>query len=154
LDEYEKKFADYCKSKELFFEPLYFEGSTHSVAEAANVAGCTAEDLVKNICLLTRSGGLVVAVLRGDLRLDKAKLEQLVGERLSFCPVEQVLEKTGYPAGGVPSLGLNGRVFVDLLVVERGVVLCGGGSSKSLARVRASDVVGDSGAVVADLVKR
>ncbi|OIO26571.1 hypothetical protein AUJ14_01485 [Candidatus Micrarchaeota archaeon CG1_02_55_22] len=151
MDVYEQKFADYCKSKKLFFQPLYFEASTHSVADAAKAANCTEKDLVKNLCLLTRSGGLVVAILRGDSRLDKAKLEQLVGERLSFCSAEQVLEKTGYPAGGVPSLGLTGRIFIDALIVERDVVLCGGGSSKSLARVRADDIIDDCGAVVADL---
>lgn len=156
LDSFEKKLADYCAAKGLQCEPFYFEESTHSVAEAAKAAKCREQDLVKNICLVDEAGGLVVAIVRGDKRLDKKKLEELIGGKLVFCTPEQVLSLTGFPAGGVPSLGLvgRGRIFVDSLVAQRDFVLGGGGSARALARVRVADVVADGSAVVVDVALR
>jgi len=155
MDQFEEKLANFCRKENLFFEPLYFSESTHTVAEAAKAAKCAESDLVKNICLLDKSGSLVVAIIRGDSRLDRKKLEQAAGSKLSFCTADDVLEKTGYPAGGVPSIDLSGkgRVFVDELVAQKEFVLCGGGSARSLARVRARDVINANRASVLDVAQ-
>jgi Cys-tRNA(Pro)/Cys-tRNA(Cys) deacylase len=79
---------------------------------------------------------LIVAILKGEDRIDKTKLQQESGiEDLKMATSEQVLEKTGYPAGGVPSFGFPAKFLIDKKVLEKEFVYTGGGSEFSLVKV-------------------
>lgn len=137
MDDYERRFRDYLQSRGIEAEWLGFETSCHSVAEAAASAGVSEQDVVKNICMIGANGQLVVAIARGDDRVSSKR----VGRALEQAPPRiadpsEVLELTGYPAGGTPSFGYAAITLVDPRVMERAEVLTGGGSSRSLLRIR------------------
>ena len=154
MNQYDKKLYDYITEKGIQAEHMVFEKSCHSVHEAADAVGAAPEDLVKNICLVDDSGGLIVAIVKGEDRVSTKK----VGKALGIAPprpatVEEILEKTGYPCGGVPSFSYNARYLVDKRVMEKEYVYTGGGSEYSLIRISPAELVIANGAQVVNIRK-
>ncbi|MEW9502460.1 YbaK/EbsC family protein [Jeotgalibacillus marinus] len=62
-----------------------------------------------------------------------------------MCPClaneEQVLNGTGYPAGGVPSFGFDAVFLIDPKVIELEYVYTGGGSPNSLVKVNVKELL-------------
>jgi prolyl-tRNA editing enzyme YbaK/EbsC (Cys-tRNA(Pro) deacylase) len=117
-------------------EHLIFAQSTHSVAEAAQAAGVTPEDFVKSVCMVTKDGRIVVAIVKGEDRADRGAVQRRLGlSKLSIASPEVMLEKTGYPAGGTPPFGFDATFLMDERVFEKQIVYAGGGSDCALIRI-------------------
>ncbi|HWR65238.1 MAG TPA: YbaK/EbsC family protein [Bellilinea sp.] len=114
---------------------LTFDQSTHSVAEAAAVLGVSAQDLVKNICLITPDDRLLVAIVRGEDRVSPALVAEALGldGKPRLATAEEILARTGYPMGGTPSFGFDALFVMDEHTFEKPVVYTGGGSPSALA---------------------
>lgn len=132
MKEYEEKLKQFITQQGIPAEHLIFEKSCHSVAEAAEAAGCQPHDLIKSICFLSKDDQLVVAIAKGEDRIDPKRLG--LGKLRQASP-EEMLERTGYPAGGTPPFGYAARFFIDPRVLEMTVVYGGGGSARSLIRL-------------------
>ena len=132
MKEYEDKLKQFMEEHGIQAEHLVFQQSCHSVAEAAQAAGCQPHDLIKSICFLSKHGELVVAIAKGEDRVDPKRLG--LGKLRQANP-DEMLEKTGYPAGGTPPFGYSARFFIDPRVLEKKVVYAGGGSSRSLIKL-------------------
>lgn len=136
-------------------EHYSFEESTHSVAEAARVVHASPEDLVKNICLITPDGRLVVAIVKGEDRVSPANVAVALGldgqPRLA-SPAE-ILERTGFPAGGTPSFGFDALFLMDERVFEKKIVYTGGGSPNALVRATPQELRRANGGLIAALRK-
>lgn len=129
---------------------LVFEQSTHSVAEAAQAAGVTPQDFIKSICLLTKDGRVVVAIVKGEDRADRQAVQRLLGAgKLTIASPEAMLEKTGYPAGGTPPFGFEATFVMDERVFEMPLVYGGGGSDRALIRITPHEMQRANGAGVA-----
>ena len=160
-NEYEKKLVEFITNNSIKAEHLVFETSCHSVEEAARTASAKPEDFVKNICLVNESneGGttkneLIVAIIPGIKRVDLKKIGLLVqSKRVRFADSEEILQRTGYPAGGTPSFGYAARFFIDRQVMDKTLVYSGGGSQKALTKVSPKEIVSINNATVADLCK-
>ncbi|MFH0961804.1 MAG: YbaK/EbsC family protein [archaeon] len=135
-------------------EIISFSGSVHTVAEAAKEAGVGEGDLIKTVVVLAENVP-IIAIIPGDKRLDLGKFRLLCGTgKVRIASPEEVLETTGYPAGGVPPVfeGFKGlKILIDPLVLGRELVLGGGGDSQSLLRISPREIVRISGAVEADI---
>ena len=153
--DYQKKLAEFIQNQNIRAEVLVFQTSCHSVEEAAQSANARIEDFVKNVCIINEdSGELIIAIVPGPKRLDLKKLASLVGtKKLRFAKAEEVLEKTGYPAGGTPSFGYIARFFIDNTVMEREIVYSGGGSQKALTKISPLEIIRINNATKADLTK-
>ena len=154
MNQYDKKLYDYIVRKGIDAEHMVFEKSCHSVQEAADAVGAAPEDLVKNLCLIDDKGGLIVAIVKGEDRVSTKK----VGQALGIAPprtatVEEILEKTGYPCGGVPSFSYNARYLVDQRVTEKDFIYTGGGSEYSLVKISPAELVKANGAQVVNIRK-
>ncbi len=135
-------------------EHLIFEQSTHSVAEAAQAAGVTPEDFVKSVCMVTKDGRVVVAIVKGEDRADRSAVQRLLGlTKLSIASREIMLEKTGYPAGGTPPFGFDAMFLIDERVFEKQIVYAGGGSDRALIRIAPREMQRANGAQVAVIRK-
>ncbi|ROR34877.1 aminoacyl-tRNA deacylase [Inmirania thermothiophila] len=131
-----------------------FAASCHTAAEAAAAAGVAVHDIVKNVCLITEDGRLVVAVARGDHRVSTRRVGRALGlARPRPAGPDEVLRLTGYPAGGVPSFGYEALFLVDEAVMERPRVLTGGGSDRALVEIAPADLVAACGARIARIRK-
>ncbi len=154
MNQYDRKLYDYIVQKGIEAEHLVFEKSCHSVQEAAEAVNASPKDLVKNICLMDDEGNLIVAIVKGEHRVSTTK----VGQALNIAPprtatVEEILEKTGYPCGGVPSFSYEAMYLVDKKVMEKDFIYTGGGSEYSLVRISPSELVKANGARVVRIRK-
>lgn len=139
---YETKLKQWIVDNNIIAEHLSFTQSCHSVAEAAEAAHALPEDFVKNICLITSEGKLIVAIVKGEDRVSTTKVGTALGiERSVSATPGQMLEISGYPAGGISSFGYEATFLVDERVLEKEVVYTGGGSESSLTKITPQELL-------------
>jgi Cys-tRNA(Pro)/Cys-tRNA(Cys) deacylase len=139
---YEKKLKNFIQDHQISCEHLSFSECCHSVAEAAQAAGVTPQDFVKNVCLVDPRGSIVVAIVKGEDRVDTSRVAKVLGvKKVRIATAEEMLEKTGYPCGGTPSFSYPARFLIDERVMEMEAVYSGGGSEYSLTKMRPADLV-------------
>ena len=64
--------------------------------EAAEAAGVSPEDLVKNICLIDSHDNLIVAIVKGEDRVSTSRVgKALQIEKPRTAGENEILEKTG-----------------------------------------------------------
>jgi len=136
VEQYIEKLKNHMLRNNIEAELQIFTTSCHTVQEAANAVGASPGDLVKNICMIDDKGNLIVAIVKGEDRVSTKR----VGEVLNIEPPrtaneQEIIDKTGYPCGGVPSFGYNAIFIIDPKVMEKDIVYTGGGSEYSLVRI-------------------
>lgn len=136
MEQYIEKLKEYMIENNIEGEMQIFTTSCHSVQEAANAVGASPGDLVKNICMIDDKGNLIVTIVKGEDRVSTKR----VGEALNMKPPrianeQEILDKTGYPCGGVPSFGYDAIFIIDPKVMEKEIVYTGGGSEYTLIRI-------------------
>ncbi len=141
MEEFEKKLRDYINQHKVEGEHMIFQESCHSVEEAAKASNSSPEDFVKNICMVDQEGNLIVAIVKGE---DKVSSKR-VGKALNIKPPkiaspEEILEKTGFICGGVPSFGYDALFLIDPRVLEKEIVYSGGGSQRALLKISTSEL--------------
>ena len=142
MDLYEEKIKKYIKDNNIKAKHLSFETFCHSVAEAVQAVNASAEDFVKNICLIDNQGNLIVAIVKGENRASTSKISKQLGiERPRTATPIEILQKTGFICGGVPSFGYSATFLIDLKVMEKEVVYSGGGSEKSLIKISPQELL-------------
>jgi Cys-tRNA(Pro)/Cys-tRNA(Cys) deacylase len=136
MKQYEEKLIQYIKEKGIPAEHLSFTQSCHSVEEAAQAVNASPNDLVKNICLLGPADELVIAIVKGEDKVSTSRVAKAVNvQPMRIATPEEILIKTGFPCGGVPSFGYEATFLIDPRVMEKDVVYSGGGSEFSLTRI-------------------
>ncbi|MGI6575752.1 MAG: YbaK/EbsC family protein [bacterium] len=142
MQHYEEKLKKYILVNNLEAEQLLFNQSCHSVQEAATAAGVTPEDFVKNICMVTDEGNLIVAIVKGEDRVSTSRVgKALQIARPRIATESEILTKTGFPCGGVPSFGYQATFIIDPKVMEKEIVYTGGGSPNSLVRIATAELL-------------
>jgi Cys-tRNA(Pro)/Cys-tRNA(Cys) deacylase len=135
-------------------EILVFSQSTHSVAEAALAAHALPEDFVKNICLIDSLDRLIVAIVKGEDRVDRIKIGSLLGvPSPRLAAPEEILQRSGYPCGGTPSFGFPALFLMDDHVFAKTEVITGGGSETALMRISPLEMQRANRAIRADIRK-
>jgi Cys-tRNA(Pro)/Cys-tRNA(Cys) deacylase len=151
---YETRLADFIHAHTIEAEQLIFQQSTHSVAEAALAVSATPEDFVKSICFISKTNQIVVAIVKGEDRADRVKVQDAAGlGKLSIASPAEMLMLTGYPAGGTPPFGFDATFLMDERVFEKAVIYAGGGSEQALIRVTPMELQRANGAAAAVLRK-
>lgn len=80
--------------------------STRTAAEAAAVAGCTLDQIVKSIVFAgTRTDEVLLFLTAGGNRVDETAVARLAGEPLVRADAALVRAKTGFAIGGVAPIG-------------------------------------------------
>jgi prolyl-tRNA editing enzyme YbaK/EbsC (Cys-tRNA(Pro) deacylase) len=150
--DFETRLLNYIRTHGVTAEHLTFAQSCHSVAEAAQAAGVTPQDFIKSICFITKDERIVVAIVKGEDRVDRKAVQQLAGlGKLSIASADEMLRLTGYPAGGTPPFGFAALFLMDERVFEMAVVYGGGGSEHALIRATPSAVQLANGAQIAQI---
>jgi prolyl-tRNA editing enzyme YbaK/EbsC (Cys-tRNA(Pro) deacylase) len=129
----EEKLKSFMQAKGIRGEHRVFSQSCHSVAEAAAAVGGTPADFVKNVCLVDETARFIIAIVKGEDRASTGRVAQALGvQKVRTASPAEVLERTGYPAGGTPSFGYEAIFLIDPKVMEKEMVYSGGGSENSL----------------------
>ena len=141
MNQYEYRLEEFLHKNNVQAEHLRFDYSCHSVEDAAKAANASAQDIVKNICLVTPENGLVVAIVKGEDRASTKRVRKALNDvEVRTATPEEILEKTGYPCGGVPSFGFLATFLIDPKVMERDLIYTGGGSEFSLVKIAAKEL--------------
>jgi prolyl-tRNA editing enzyme YbaK/EbsC (Cys-tRNA(Pro) deacylase) len=151
--EYSKKLQSFIDTNKIRASVLIFQTSCHSVEEAAQSANASVDEFVKNICTIDEKGNLVVSIIPGKSKLDLKKVSQIVGSKVRFATSEEILVKTGYPAGGTPSFGYSAIFLVDPLVMLMNIVYSGGGSQNALTKFDPRILIGLISPKIIDVAK-
>lgn len=141
MKRFEEKLQAFMSRNGLEAEHLVFEKSCHSVEEAAAAANAAPEDFVKSICMIDDQERLIVAIVKGEDRASTSRVAKVLNiESLRTATPQEILEKTGYVCGGVPSFGYDALFLIDPKVMEKGTVYTGGGSENSLVRISPAEM--------------
>lgn len=150
MSQYEEKIRTYIQEHNIDAELLTFNQSTHSVADAAAVVGADAEDFVKSICMIGPSDELIVAIVKGEHSASTSRVAKALGiERPRIANPDEMMEKSGYPAGGTPAFGYDAVFLMDPKVLEKRKVYSGGGSEQALILMAPEDMQHANAATVA-----
>lgn len=141
----------YIDAHDIAAEVLRFDEPVRSVEQAADAAGAAPDDFIKSLCLMA-DGRLVVCIVRGTDRADLDRVAEVVGAtEVRMARPDEVLERTGYPVGGVPPFGFDAPFLIDEQVMGMDALLGGGGSDRALVRTTPDAIVEANGAEVARL---
>jgi len=148
---YEDKLKDHIKKNGIGALHLHLSRSCHSAREAALAVGVDTESVVKTICLID-SGKLIACVLCGNDRIDLSEMEKLLHtEKVKLATPHEILKRTGYPCGGVPPFGFEGKFVIDKKVMEKDVIYCGGGSESSLIKISPENLKKANEGIIAEI---
>jgi prolyl-tRNA editing enzyme YbaK/EbsC (Cys-tRNA(Pro) deacylase) len=139
---FESKIRDFIESTSIEAEHLVFNQSCHSVKEAAEAVNGSENDFVKNICMIDQENNLIVAIVKGKDRASTTLVSKTLDiEKPRLANEDEILERTGFPAGGIPSFGFEAKFLVDPKVLEMDYVYTGGGSDQSLVKIKAKELL-------------
>ncbi len=146
----EENLKQYIKENNINCEYLKFEQSCHSVEEAAQAANTLPENFVKNICMIDTNENIIIVIVKGEDRASTSRVAKALNiERPRIATPEEILEKTNYPCGGVPSFGTNVKYLIDTRVMEKELIYSSGGSQTSLITIAPKELQrADDGVVV------
>jgi len=151
---YEEKFRHFLAEHHVQAEVLSFQQSCHSVAEAAQAANASPDDLIKSICMVDHHGNLIVAIVKGEDRVSLSQVAQALHiPTPRLATADEMLERTGYPCGGTPPFGFAATFLIDPQVFQKDMVYAGGGSENVLLRISPQEIQRVSGGRVARVRK-
>ena len=110
--------------------------STATVDMAARAHGVTPGQIAKTLSLKVKDE-VVLIVTRGDARLDNRKLKAALGAKARMLSVDEVINWTGHPVGGVCPFGLENplTVYCDVSLRSFEEVLPAAGAIHSAVRI-------------------
>ncbi len=116
-------------------------GKVSTVKEAAEEIGCKKDQIIKSIVFISKKGNAVVAIVDGVSRVDTAKVEKTLREKVRIAERNEVEKLTGFPAGGVPPIGHGCLTLIDLRVFKNSTVYGGGGDEYHLIEISPDEIV-------------
>jgi Cys-tRNA(Pro) deacylase len=134
----------YLRTNDVRYQFLTPDKPMPTVALAAATIGVEERQILKSILFEGRNGDVALVIANGTSRIDRKKLavvSGLINPRLAKPNV--VMERTGFPAGGVAPIGhaTEFPVFVDEAVMLLNEAFAGGGHEDVLLRLSPSDIV-------------
>jgi Cys-tRNA(Pro) deacylase len=133
-----------------------FREGTPTATSAARAVGARTAQIVKSL-VFDCGGRYVLALVPGDRRADPKKVAAAAGSTSArIASPEQVLEATGFPAGGVAPFPLRrvDAVFLDQTLLGHPLVWIGAGSEHHLASIAPGELVRLTQARTIDAVER
>ena len=130
-------------------------GDTPTVPAAAAALNVEPERILKTLLFLAQKPAErdappapFIVISHGERRVEKRPLADLHGvgiKRIRLAPPDVVLQRLGYPAGGVPPFGHRtaAPVLLDSSIAEMrpGFVYAGGGDDRTMLRLTVDELV-------------
>jgi prolyl-tRNA editing enzyme YbaK/EbsC (Cys-tRNA(Pro) deacylase) len=112
-----------------------FSETTRTAVDAAAAIGCEVAQIVKTLIFKTKeSHQAVVVYTSGAHRVDEARIETAIGQKLDKADADFVRNVTGYAIGGVPPFGFARlpHTFMDESLLTYEVVWAAAGTSNAV----------------------
>ena len=136
-------FQHHLSSLGLTGQVLEFSQTTRTAADAASAIGCEVGQIVKSLIFRTVPGGQAVLVLTsGAHRVNEARIQAAVGEKLGKGDAEFVRSVTGYAIGGVPPFGFPPveHTYIDEALLAYETVWAAAGTPNAVFPLRPADL--------------
>jgi prolyl-tRNA editing enzyme YbaK/EbsC (Cys-tRNA(Pro) deacylase) len=119
-----QRVQDALTARGLDIQVVELTATARSAAEAAAAVGCEVGQIAKSLVFRGgSSGGAILVIASGANRVDLARVEALLGEKLEKADADFVRAETGFAIGGIPPLGhqkaLTTVIDEDLLRFDR-----------------------------------
>lgn len=124
-------------------EVLEFSETVENVEKASKLSGEPPSRIVKTL-LLKAGENFVIALVRGDRKVDYVKASKVLGVAVRLAKRDDVVEVLGIEPGAVTPLLDKVKLFkvvMDPTILVNEYVLCGGGSLNRLFKVKVKDLV-------------
>jgi prolyl-tRNA editing enzyme YbaK/EbsC (Cys-tRNA(Pro) deacylase) len=97
----------------------------------------------------------VLAIASGSVRVDEARLAELLGENIGRADAGFVREHTGFAIGGVPPVGhlTPPVVFIDETLLDFETIWASGGTPNAVFCLQPDDLVRLTGGTVAAIAQ-
>lgn len=149
-----ERFERFVQAKGLEVTIIDAGERTMTVTEAAQAVNASPDEILKTLLFHDGAEGFVIAIAAGLARIDAKLLaghQQLA--KLKLAKPDVVLNTLGYPAGGVPPIGLPADipVVVDTTAAQLDTCYAGAGTDRHLARFQFADILRLTNATVAQI---
>lgn len=136
MDNYAEKLNNYIVDHKISAEILHFSETCHSAEDAAKALNADLDQIAKSICLVDSHDKTIIAIVKGPDRVSMTKIAEALNIRKPRPATrDEVLNKTGYPAGGTPPFGYDAVFLIDPTVMEKDTIYGGGGSENAVTRI-------------------
>lgn len=128
---------------------------TRTAAQAAAVAGCEIDQIVKSIIFRGETSGHVRLFLTaGGNQVSAEKASAIAGEPLGRADANLVRAETGFAIGGVSPVGHIAPVtaYLDPRLMEFGTVWAAAGTPRHIFAIAPDDLHRVTGAQIADFI--
>ena len=135
------KIREFLESTKLEFEVMFCDPQLADTNVFCKEYGINLEDSVNAILVKTKTGELKFAscALLATTRLNINRIirKKLGARKVSFANIEETKKLTGMDIGGITPLTLPKSVplWVDLQVMQRSIIVLGGGNRSSKIKV-------------------
>jgi len=131
--------------------------STRTAAEAAQAIGCTVAQIAKSLVFRGRqSGRAILVIASGAVRVDEARLAELVGEPVERADADFVRTQTGFAIGGVPPAGHQTPLptFIESTLMTLPEIWAAAGTPHAVFRLMPEELLALTGGHVVDVAER
>jgi len=126
------KVIEYLKKYNMENKVITLPDSIATVALAAEHLNCIEARIAKTLSFNLSSGSILI-VAAGDMKIDNAKYRTEFGEKAQMLKLDEVLEKSGHPVGGVCPFAVNEgvKIYLDVSLKRFNTVFPACGSTNS-----------------------
>lgn len=124
----EKHIEDFIRLHDVDAKIQVFSSTVSNSNSSAQNMGVSLDRIVKTVVFYDTQKKLYAVILRGKHKVNIKAVEKHFGvSSLTLLPREEVLARTGYPAGGVPPFDFDASFILDADLRDDEVVCAGGG---------------------------
>ena len=136
-------------SKGIWHRFIEFDVPVRTLEEAARKV--PADKIIKSIVLISSDKEPILAILPAKNRISYKKIKTLLKVKdVRLAQPDEVLERSGYPVGGVPPFNKITRILLDPTVQRNARSIAGGGDPDKLVELETRDLLEFLDPIIAD----
>ncbi len=137
--------------EELEGEIIEVGKEVRSVKQVTRLLGVKPEQVVKSLIFITEKEPILV-IVDGNSKASLEKLAKYFG-KVRMANKEEVKKITGYKVGEVPPVGISIKTVIDKKVLEKEIVIAGGGRIDRLIKIKPEKILEFQKAEVLDIAE-
>jgi prolyl-tRNA editing enzyme YbaK/EbsC (Cys-tRNA(Pro) deacylase) len=137
---YSERVRAFLTSRNIWHHFIEFSEPVKTVEQAAKKV--QVEKIAKSIVMVDSDDDSLVVIVPAKSKVSHRKIKILLAVRdVRLASPEEVLDRSGYPAGGVSPFNNISRVLLDPQVLKNETTIVGGGDVNRLLEIRTKDIV-------------
>ncbi|HLC93106.1 MAG TPA: YbaK/EbsC family protein [archaeon] len=134
---------DFISANKLTAKVFATSREVQTATKAAQEMGLEEGAIAKSIVLMDSNREPLLVILLGNDKVDFEKMKALLDVKdVRLAEPDEVYNATGYRIGGVPPISIYGILtFIDKRAAKKEEVICGGGDSEHLMRIKVREIL-------------